>query len=93
MKIDRSFISDVHTNRESAHLVKAILALAHSLKLRVIAEGVETREQSGFLYAAGCELVQGYYYSPPLPASSFELLMREQGGRIPRLMGSAPPEI
>ncbi|MCB1323414.1 MAG: EAL domain-containing protein, partial [Leptospiraceae bacterium] len=51
LKIDRSFISDVHTNRESAHLVKAILALAHSLKLRVIAEGVETREQSGFLYA------------------------------------------
>lgn len=71
LKIDRSFITDIPENRGSAKLVKAVVAMAKSLDLKLVAEGVETREQVTFLQALSCDLLQGYYFSAPLPAAEF----------------------
>lgn len=68
LKIDRSFVRDLpREDSDSRELVRAIMALARSLRLGVVAEGVETREQLELLAELGCEAVQGYYFSPPLP--------------------------
>jgi diguanylate cyclase len=77
LKIDRVFISEVVSRPEDASIVRAIISLAHSLHLKVVAEGVETPAQLDFLQAAGCDEYQGYHYSRPLPAVKFERLMRE----------------
>jgi diguanylate cyclase (GGDEF)-like protein len=66
LKIDRSFVQDMHQSAESMTMVKAIIAMAHSLRLEVIAEGVELEEQLEGLRAAGCDQIQGFYYSQPL---------------------------
>ena len=71
LKIDRAFIKDVMENPEDASLCKAIVAIAASLKLYVIGEGVETQEQLDFLHAIGADIVQGYFYSKPLEALPF----------------------
>jgi diguanylate cyclase (GGDEF)-like protein/PAS domain S-box-containing protein len=76
LKIDRSFISDIHHGDEAA-IVVSIIALAHNLKLRVIAEGVETETQLDYLRRNGCDEIQGYYFSPALPAGDFELLLKQ----------------
>ncbi|HLD69124.1 MAG TPA: EAL domain-containing protein, partial [Pseudomonas sp.] len=68
LKIDRSFINDVITEPDSASLTRSMISIGHNLGIKVIAEGVENAEQLGFLRAAGCDELQGYYYSPPLPA-------------------------
>jgi EAL domain-containing protein (putative c-di-GMP-specific phosphodiesterase class I) len=78
LKIDRGFIRDVMTRPEDASIVRAIISLAHSLRLKVVAEGVETPEQLGFLRSMGCDQYQGYHFSPPLPATAFQNLVREQ---------------
>jgi diguanylate cyclase (GGDEF)-like protein len=67
VKIDRSFVQDVTKNKEDATIVKAMIAMAHSLNLRVVAEGVETGEQLQFLRENGCDEMQGYLLSPPVP--------------------------
>ncbi|TWC29950.1 PAS domain S-box-containing protein/diguanylate cyclase (GGDEF)-like protein [Pseudomonas sp. SJZ079] len=67
LKIDRSFVTDVHLDPDSASLVRSMISIGHNMGIKVIAEGVETAEQLGFLRAAGCDELQGYYYSPPLP--------------------------
>lgn len=67
LKIDRSFIDDFLDNLNNRAIVNTIITLAHNLKLRVVAEGVETREQAEQLKNAGCDIIQGYYYSRPLP--------------------------
>jgi diguanylate cyclase (GGDEF)-like protein len=67
LKIDQSFVSDLPENVEGASIAKAIISLAHSLGLRVVAEGIETDDQAGFLMGEGCEVGQGYLYSRPLP--------------------------
>ncbi len=66
LKINRSFVCDLPTKPEDMTLVKAIIAMARSLGLTVLAEGVETAEQLEFLSSEGCQLVQGYYYSRPV---------------------------
>jgi diguanylate cyclase (GGDEF)-like protein len=71
LKIDRSFIQDIPENSHNAAIAKAILALARSLNLGVIAEGVETLQQRQFLIDHGCEEMQGYLISRPLPAEAF----------------------
>ncbi|MBT0570532.1 EAL domain-containing protein [Curvibacter sp. CHRR-16] len=69
LKIDRSFIQSVTTDRYRAELVRSILSIARCLQQEVVAEGVETAEQANYLLAQGCQLVQGYLFSKPLPAA------------------------
>jgi len=76
LKIDRMFIKDLPGDQEDAEIVSAIIAMARSLKLRVVAEGVETREQLEFLEGLGCDELQGYLVSPPVPAAEFMALYR-----------------
>nr|WP_227537994.1 EAL domain-containing protein [Marinobacter vulgaris] len=71
LKIDKSFVRDVMTEQDDAALVKAIINMAHSLGLRVIAEGVEEEAQTHFLQHEGCDYSQGYFYSRPLPEDAF----------------------
>jgi diguanylate cyclase (GGDEF)-like protein len=77
LKIDRVFINDIVSRPEDASIVCAIVSLAHSLHLKVVAEGVETPAQLEFLKNAGCDEYQGYHFSRPLPAAEFERLLRE----------------
>ncbi|HUG11058.1 MAG TPA: EAL domain-containing protein [Opitutaceae bacterium] len=68
VKIDRSFVTDLATNPDDASIAQAIINMAHNLNLRVVAEGVETASQLSFLASHGCDEMQGYYFSPPVPA-------------------------
>jgi EAL domain-containing protein (putative c-di-GMP-specific phosphodiesterase class I) len=68
LKIDRAFISHITTDQGDATIAKAIINLAHSLKLRVVAEGVETRAQLDFLRANECDEMQGYLFAEPMSA-------------------------
>jgi EAL domain-containing protein (putative c-di-GMP-specific phosphodiesterase class I) len=78
LKVDRSFISDVTTNTDAALIVQAVISMAHHLRLKVIAEGVETAAQAAFLAASGCEEMQGYYFSRPADADGCTRLLRER---------------
>jgi EAL domain-containing protein (putative c-di-GMP-specific phosphodiesterase class I) len=68
LKIDHSFISDIPEDKDDAAIVTTIIAMAHNLKLEVVAEGVETEKQLAFLKDSGCDSMQGYLFSRPLPA-------------------------
>ena len=68
LKIDRSFITELPGNEDDAAIVTAIVQMARSLRLRTVAEGVETAEQLGLLRTLGCEMAQGYHIAPPMPA-------------------------
>jgi EAL domain-containing protein (putative c-di-GMP-specific phosphodiesterase class I) len=83
LKIDRSFVSDVTTDANDAAIVKAILAMAHALRLKVVAEGVETQDHLDFLRDAACDQMQGYLFSKPLAAADMEAMFR--AGRRLRL--------
>jgi diguanylate cyclase (GGDEF)-like protein/PAS domain S-box-containing protein len=76
LKIDQSFVRELSTDKDDAAIVRAIVMLAHSLRLQVIAEGVETSEQLDFLRAEGCDMMQGYHYSRPVGTAAFEDLLR-----------------
>lgn len=77
LKIDRSFISDAADDPSAAAVVTSIVAIAHSLGLQAVAEGVETRRQLDFLRHCGCDSFQGFYFSRPLPAADFAALARQ----------------
>jgi EAL domain-containing protein (putative c-di-GMP-specific phosphodiesterase class I) len=75
LKIDRSFVKDIVGNSEDGAIARAVIAMAHSMDLKVVAEGVETEEQYNFLAEHGCEIIQGYLISRPVPANEFEKLL------------------
>jgi len=75
LKIDRSFVSDIMTNPADAEMIVSIIALGHCMNLQIVAEGVETKEQLLFLREHGCEEVQGFYFSQPIPAIEMEALL------------------
>jgi diguanylate cyclase (GGDEF)-like protein/PAS domain S-box-containing protein len=79
-KIDQSFVCDLTTDTDDAVIVSTIISMAHSLKLKVIAEGVETAEQLAFLKQQGCDEMQGYYFSQPLSAEEFTKLLSSGRG-------------
>jgi EAL domain-containing protein (putative c-di-GMP-specific phosphodiesterase class I) len=72
LKIDRSFITDMTESSEGLGLVSTIIGLAHGLKLKVVAEGVEAEEQSRLLGLLGCDEMQGFFFSRPIPGEVFE---------------------
>lgn len=72
LKIDRSFVNDLTTDPDDAVIVKSIISLAHNLGMRVVAEGVENSDQLDVLNGMGCDFVQGYYFSKPLPSDQME---------------------
>jgi len=82
LKIDQSFIRQISSDGDESVIVTAVIGLAKNLKLSVVAEGVETREELEFLRAQGCDEVQGYYFSRPVPAASFEALL--SSGIVPQ---------
>jgi EAL domain-containing protein (putative c-di-GMP-specific phosphodiesterase class I) len=75
VKIDQSFIRQISTAGDDTTIVKAVIGMARGLKLRVIAEGVETPEEAAFLRAYRCDEAQGYYFSPPVAAPQFSMLL------------------
>ena len=75
LKIDKRFVDDLAENNDDREIANAILAMGHALRLSVIAEGVETEAQLAFLRANGCDSYQGYFFSPPLPATAFARLL------------------
>lgn len=81
LKIDRSFVHDIQQDKEDAMIVKTIVAMAHNLGLEVLAEGVETEEQLAYLYDCGCDNMQGYLFSRPLPPDELEQLLKEKMSR------------
>lgn len=80
LKIDRSFVADVTHDSDDAAIVRAMIAMAHNLKMEVVGEGVETREQLDFLRLNGCELAQGYFMARPTPADKIPALLRATYG-------------
>ena len=78
LKIDQSFVRDIPDDEEDVAITKAIIALGKSLNLRLIAEGVETKEQKDFLLENNCHFIQGYYYSKPVPADEILTLLTPQ---------------
>ncbi len=85
VKVDRSFIKDLPHDTDDAAITRAVIAMARSLRIRVVAEGVETREQLEFLRAHECDECQGFLLSRPLPAPEFALLARAWGREHPAL--------
>ena len=91
LKIDRSFVRDLVTDRNDRTIVAAIIAMAHSLEMEVIAEGIEIEEQLNFLVTQKCNHYQGYYFSKPVTVSEIELMLMNsvtQSNKI-RAIGSA----
>ena len=77
LKIDRSFVMDIPGNTDDAAIAQAIVAMAHSLGMRVVAEGVESLEQNRFLHSNGCDAMQGYFFSKPLPAAELANILKK----------------
>jgi diguanylate cyclase (GGDEF)-like protein/PAS domain S-box-containing protein len=85
LKIDRSFVSGIGEDRNDTTLVEAIISMAHSLRLNVLAEGVETKTQRNFLLSQGCRSAQGFYYSVPVTPDAFTGMLKQQqmhAGRV-----------
>ena len=82
LKIDRSFVTELQVNPDDGAIVDAVIGLGSSLRMEVVAEGVETRAQHDFLEALGCNTGQGYFYSPAIPAGSVRALVDLQGFHV-----------
>ena len=78
LKIDRAFITDITRSPKDAMIATAVIAMGHSLNLRVVAEGVETEEQLDYLRRHRCDEIQGYYFSRPVPAAEFEAMLQAE---------------
>ena len=78
LKIDRSFVTGLPCNQEDASIAQAVITMAHALRLKVVAEGVENESQLEFLAAHTCDEMQGYYFSRPLPAELCTQFLREE---------------
>jgi len=78
LKIDQAFVRELPHDEDDVAIAKAVIALASSLNLNIIAEGVETKEQKDFLVQNGCKNIQGYYYSKPIPAKEMEELLKNK---------------
>lgn len=78
LKLDMGFVRNIGLNRKNNNIIISLIELAHRLDLKVIAEGVETKEQADFLRENGCDYFQGYYFSRPMPQEEFEALLDEQ---------------
>jgi diguanylate cyclase (GGDEF)-like protein/PAS domain S-box-containing protein len=79
IKIDRAFVINLGRNPQSAAIVRAVIGLGHGLEMSIVAEGVETQEQLGFLADVGCDAVQGYFIGKPLPISQYAALIGRSG--------------
>ena len=77
IKIDKAFVRDLTIDQDDAAIVSAIIAMAHSLRLKVVAEGVETQEQLNFLRSQSCDAMQGYFFSRPLPVDEIYRLLQQ----------------
>jgi EAL domain-containing protein (putative c-di-GMP-specific phosphodiesterase class I) len=78
LKIDKAFVSNLENEPANTAILKAIIVLGQSLGIKIIAEGVETIYQHDYLQSIGCDELQGYYFSKPLPEIEFEALLRGQ---------------
>ena len=78
LKLDMVFVRNIHTDDRARKLVKFIMEIANFLRVTTIAEGVELKEQYEILKEMGCDVIQGYYFSKPLPAEEFEKLLKEK---------------
>jgi EAL domain-containing protein (putative c-di-GMP-specific phosphodiesterase class I)/ActR/RegA family two-component response regulator len=78
VKIDRSFIMDIVSNSDDAAITKGIISMAHHLRMKVIAEGVENEFQCAFLKKANCDVFQGYYFARPMPFAELQIFLRER---------------
>jgi diguanylate cyclase (GGDEF)-like protein/PAS domain S-box-containing protein len=85
LKIDRSFVSELPHDAEDAAIATAIIAMGHSLNMKVVAEGVESDAQAEFLFGLGCDEIQGYLLSRPLPAMQFSVWLKRHAERQARL--------
>jgi EAL domain-containing protein (putative c-di-GMP-specific phosphodiesterase class I) len=82
LKIDRSFVQDLMSDSDDATIVRTIIALGHNLGLHVVAEGVETVEQSDFLRQNDCDEAQGYFFGRPVPHSDFPALLQRRTAAV-----------
>ena len=92
VKIDKSFVCDVTSNPNDAAITSAIIAMGHALDLRVVGEGVETAEQAELLRLQGCDLIQGFWVSRPIPAKAFGTYLREDATTPARRLVLEPGE-
>jgi len=93
VKIDKEFLSEVRSDDTAAAIVSYVINLAHTLQLRVVAEGVETEEQYTFLRHCGCDLIQGYLFSRPLPADEVFPFMQQMFMRPPKTLEVKRPDV
>jgi diguanylate cyclase (GGDEF)-like protein/PAS domain S-box-containing protein len=93
LKIDRAFVKDLPEQASDAAIVRAVLAMSHSMGFQVTAEGIETPAQAGFLVEAGCNFGQGFLFHRPMPAADFEALLREASRAVAQPADTPTPAL